>query len=109
VSASTGPGVLEIIGELTVQTAGERKAAVMSLLEASDGLDIVLDGVTELDTAGLQLLLLAQREAAQLGRPLRLLGVNPVVTDILAIAQLSAVLGVHASGPAPIAPEEATR
>ena len=42
-----------------------------------------------MDTAGLQVLLLAMREAGHLGKILRLVSVNRVVADVLAIAHLS--------------------
>jgi anti-anti-sigma factor len=81
--------LLPIVGELTIQTAAERKAALLTLLESADQ-DFVVDlsGVTELDTAGLQLLLMARREADQLGRRLTLVAPSHAVDDVLAIAQL---------------------
>jgi len=88
---------LELTGELTIQTSGERKAALVEALGAAqaDGaaeLDLDLHGVTELDTAGVQLLLMAQREAAGLGIRLRLASMSQAVSDVLAIARLGADL-----------------
>ena len=88
---------LELTGELTIHTAGERKAVFVEALEAAEragatGIEVDLAAVSELDTAGLQLLLMAQREAAQLGRSLRLAAMSQAVTDVLAIARLSADL-----------------
>jgi anti-anti-sigma factor len=80
---------LVVEGELTIHTAGERKAALVALLEAGHDLDIVLSGVTELDTAGLQLLLMAHREAMAAGRRVRLVDPSRAVLDVLAIAHLS--------------------
>jgi anti-anti-sigma factor len=86
-----------LTGELTIQTAGERRATLVEALDAAErsaatALELDLAGVNELDTAGLQLLLGAQREAAHLGRPLRLSAMSQAVTDVLAIAHLSAAL-----------------
>jgi anti-sigma B factor antagonist len=58
---------LEIEGELTVHTAAEHRGPLLELLEPEGELALDLSAVTELDTAGLQLLLLAQREAHHLG------------------------------------------
>jgi anti-anti-sigma factor len=88
---------LALTGELTIQTAGERRAAFVEMLESADraaatAVELDLAGVSEIDTAGLQLLLMAQREAAHLGRTLRLTAMSQAVNDVLAIAHLSADL-----------------
>lgn len=88
---------LELSGELTIHTAGERRAALLEALEAAEqagatGLELDLAAVSELDTSGLQLLLMAQREAAHLGRSVRLAAMSQAVTDVLAIARLGADL-----------------
>lgn len=101
--------VFEIVGELTIHTAAERKAALTALLESGARLDIVLSQVTELDTAGLQLLLLAKREAAQLGKTLRFGAPSQAVTDVLAIARLSGELDDLSLDTPPHLFEEVTR
>jgi anti-sigma B factor antagonist len=94
VSRSRGGGrgrrrkVLEFEGELTIHTAADRKTALMTLTEAGGDLDVDLSAVTEMDTAGLQLLLLAAREAAAHGGRLRVVGGSRAVADVLAIAHL---------------------
>lgn len=55
---------LAIEGELTIYTAAELKERIGSLLE-KDVIEIDLSEVSEIDTAGLQLLLLAQRECVK--------------------------------------------
>ena len=80
-------------GELTVQTAAEHKTRLLAGLIADGGMDLDLSGVTELDTAGLQLLLLLGREAAQLGTSLRLLNPSEPVLEVLRLARLDAQLG----------------
>ncbi len=80
---------LEIVGELTVQTAAERKADILALLDGHDDLEIALAGVTEMDTAGLQLLFLAKREAEHLGVHVRLHSPSAAVRDVLALIHLS--------------------
>ena len=96
-----GSRVMKIEGELTIQTAADRRAALLAMIESESGSEpgseLVLDlsGVTELDTAGLQLLLLVQREAAALGGRLTLRAAGPAVADVLAIAHLDST---HLSG-----------
>ena len=97
---------LAMVGELTIQTAAEQKAALMALLEAADEVEVRLEDVTELDTAGLQVLLLVKREAAQLGKTLRLVSANRIVTDVLNIAHLTTELDAV---PAVRHPEEIAR
>jgi anti-sigma B factor antagonist len=93
----SAPHRLELKGELTIRTVGERKPTLVDAVEAAEQagatvLELDLSEVVELDTAGLQLLLLAQREAANSGCVLRLAVMSQVVQDVLAIAQLGAGL-----------------
>ncbi|HET9656199.1 MAG TPA: STAS domain-containing protein [Kineosporiaceae bacterium] len=83
---------LALVGELTIQTAAEEKAALLGFLElTADESDLELEAgsVTELDTAGVQLLLMARREAAAQGRRLHLVSPSRPVLDVLAIAHLT--------------------
>jgi anti-anti-sigma factor len=59
---------------LTIYTAADTKEKIGKLLE-SEALEIDLSQVSEIDTAGLQLLLLAQRERAK--REKRIVFSNP--------------------------------
>ena len=49
-------------GELTIYTAGEIKGSCAKLLSKRKKLEIDLSAVTEIDTAGLQLMLLLKRK-----------------------------------------------
>lgn len=55
---------LAIEGELTIYTAAEMKEKIGALLAAA-AVEIELSQVSEIDTAGLQLLLLARQECAR--------------------------------------------
>lgn len=86
-------GRLEISGEFTVHTASERTGTFMAALEAASTanlpeLVVDLSKVAEFDTAGLQVLLMARREAEHLGRTLRIEAVSRTVADVLAIVHL---------------------
>lgn len=86
-----------LAGELTIQTASQEKAGLLALLDVTtdEGADLELDlsGITELDTAGLQLLLMARREAAAAGRSLSLTAPSQTVLEVLRIAHLDLHLG----------------
>lgn len=92
-----------LTGELTIQTASQEKAGLLALLEvtADEGADLELDlsGITELDTAGLQLLLMARREAVAAGRSLSLAAPSHTVLEVLRIAHLDQRLGPEGSVP----------
>jgi anti-sigma B factor antagonist len=69
-------------GALTIPTAAQQAALMRDALSAgADGFD--LSAVTECDTAGVQLLLAAKREAHERGAVLGLLDPSSAVRDAL--------------------------
>ena len=92
--------VLRIQGELTIFRAAELKPV---LLDQPAPSEIDLSGVTELDTAGVQLLLLAKATALAAHRELRLVAPSPAVTEVLELLNLAAYfndpLPMDARGP----------
>ena len=56
---------LHIEGELTIYTAAETKARLLPLLAQCIDLEIDLSQVNEMDSAGLQLLILAKRACTE--------------------------------------------
>jgi anti-anti-sigma factor len=84
-------------GELTVQTAAARTAVLTSA--AGSGEDLVLDlsRVTELDTAGLQVLLVAVAEARAAGATARICAPPPPVREVLDLAGLGHLVDGEAS------------
>lgn len=96
---SGSPLVLD--GELTVQVAADLKALFLAAIDSGDGdLEVDLSAVSELDTAGLQLLLMLQRQADRRGRTLRLVDPSLAVQEVLALARLD--LGLEPiTAPAP--------
>jgi anti-anti-sigma factor len=83
--------VVAVEGELSIYRAAELKAQLLP--QAGTG-EVVLDlsQVSEIDTAGVQLLLLSQREAAALSRPWRLGAASPAVAEALNLLGLGALL-----------------
>jgi anti-sigma B factor antagonist len=75
-------------GELTIATVAESWTALAADLATGADLELDLSGVVELDTAGLQLLLMAVREADRTGARVVLTGAGEPVRAVLAIAHL---------------------
>jgi anti-sigma B factor antagonist len=88
-----GLSFLKIEGDMTIYTAAELKAELMPYITLSVEREIDLSGVSEIDSAGLQLLLLAKREAARHACPLRLTGHSRAVLEVLDLCNLVPYFG----------------
>jgi anti-anti-sigma regulatory factor len=84
--------VLRIEGELTIFRATELKPV---LLVTPPLTEIDLSGVTEIDTAGVQLLMLAKKTALAEGRELHLSGHSPAVMEVFELLNVAAYFGDH--------------
>jgi anti-anti-sigma factor len=80
---------LAVEGELTIYRAAELHPVLLDAVHTQDAPALDLSGVTEFDCAGLQLLLVARREARRLGKDLPLQGASPAVRDAFALLGLS--------------------
>lgn len=69
--------------DLTIYTAAELKPVLLAEVRTCDSPVLDLSNVAELDSAGVQLLYLADREASAAGRTLRFKGCTPAVREIL--------------------------
>jgi anti-sigma B factor antagonist len=92
-TAATGPRQLRIAGEMTIYTAADLKGQIVTALNEADALEIDLSEVSEIDTSGLQLLLLVKREAAQHGKSATLVGHSHAVIECLDMCNVTAMLG----------------
>jgi anti-sigma B factor antagonist len=89
-SASVQPcSQLAVEGELTIYRANELKQTLLSALEGTDALAIDLSGVIEIDSAGVQLLMLASAAARAAGCELRLTGHSPAVREVFELLDLA--------------------
>ena len=77
--ADTSTPHLGIEGEMTIYTAAQLYAELVPFLALASPLDIDLSQVTEIDGAGLQLLMLAKRETLRTGVALQLSGHSQAV------------------------------
>lgn len=87
------PGELVLAGELTIYDAAEFKTLLLDRLHANPKLDIDLAGVTELDCSAVQVMLVVQREAHMIEKPLQWLRHSQAVNQVLSILNLGSVLG----------------
>lgn len=88
-----GVSVLHIEGDMTIQTAVALKNELMKHIAQPCEREIVLSEVTEMDSSGMQLLMLAKREAIRHDTPLRLTGHSRAVLDVIDTYNLAAYFG----------------
>ncbi len=84
---------LRIEGEMTIYSAAEHKAQILDHLEAYQELELDLSGVEEMDSAGLQILLLLKRECERAGHGLRLSNHSRAVFEVLELLNMQAHFG----------------
>ena len=84
---------LIIEGELSIFTAAEQKSRLLAFLQSGDRLEVNLANVGEIDSAGLQLLILLKREASRNGKPLAFVMHSKAVLEILELANLTSAFG----------------
>jgi anti-sigma B factor antagonist len=79
-------GGIRVTGEMTVYTAGQIKEPLLdAITDAPANIQLDLSEVSELDTAGVQLLLLIRRAALASGRNLQLGAESAIVRDVLTL------------------------
>jgi len=88
-STRDGHLLLLVSGGFTIFQAAEYKPQLLGVLDSADDvLELDLSDCDELDTAGLQLLLLLRREAIAQYKQLLLGGAGPAVQSVLGMLQL---------------------
>lgn len=93
VSTEAGRHIARIEGELTIYDAAANKPALLAALAGNAELEINLSGVTEIDSAGLQLLLLTKREALRSGKDLRLVAHSEATLTVIDLLGLAGYFG----------------
>ena len=92
--AAAAPSTLHIKGEMSIYRAHELKDSVLGALgQAAAELELNLADVTELDTAGIQILMLAKRQAQVAHKILRLSAHSPAVLEAFEVLNLAAYFG----------------
>ncbi len=82
---------IPLTGEWTIQAAAALRDSLLEHV-AQGAHTFNLEGVTEMDSAGLQILLALQRSLARQGRELTLLGISPAVFQVMQTYGLDADL-----------------
>jgi anti-sigma B factor antagonist len=93
VKKKKGVTLLHIEGDMTIYNAAELKDELIKLVSQPGEHEIDLSGVGEMDSAGLQLLILAKREAARLKTILHFNGHSRAVLDVINLCNMAAYFG----------------
>ena len=80
-------------GELTIYTAAEQKRQLMKAIDGQKNIEVDLSKITEMDTAGLQLLILAKLESQRRELPLSIVGHSQAVVEVIDICNMSGFFG----------------
>ncbi len=80
-------------GEMTIFRAAELKAAMLPEIERGQEIEIDLSRVTEIDSAGVQLMVAAKLEAILRGKELHFTGHSKPVMDMLDLCDLGGFFG----------------
>ncbi|MET1281613.1 STAS domain-containing protein [Vibrio navarrensis] len=93
IKAEQGHAQVSIQDELTIYSAAEMKQALFEALCQFDSLEVDLEAINEIDTAGVQLLLMLRNESRRLEKKVHLAKHSPTVIDVLETLNLVATLG----------------
>lgn len=85
-------------GELNISNAFETLDTAMGCFNNPLPINLDLSGVTEIDAAGLQILLAIKSHSTIQGRTINLHACSEAVTDLLALAALTGFLGEPTCG-----------
>lgn len=91
--AADGLSRVTVVGEMTIYNAMELKDKLLSSLAQCETVEMNLVGVSEIDSAGLQLLLMLKTEAAVHNKTLSITSHSPAVLDILDLCELEGFFG----------------
>jgi anti-anti-sigma factor len=80
-------------GELNIYTAGAQRQCLLDAMGKDGDMEVDLSRVSEIDSAGLQLMLAAKREAAAHDRQLLFTGFSQAVLEIIELCDLADPLG----------------
>jgi anti-anti-sigma factor len=86
-------GTIHIEGEMTIYRAAELKETLLKALTASSVLEVDLHGVTEVDSAGIQLLMLTKATGQTIACEVKLVNHSPAVLEVFELLDLAAHFG----------------
>lgn len=83
-----------IEGDLTIYHAARMKENFLAKISENGNIEIDLSQVTEIDTAGFQLMIMTQRECKKTGKSLRFINPSEAVRDLLKTYRANAMFGL---------------
>ncbi|MFG1495930.1 STAS domain-containing protein [Saccharospirillum sp. HFRX-1] len=83
-----GVSHVSITGEMTIYSAAEMKAPLLEAVQAAPSVEVDLSQVEELDTAGLQLLVLLKKHPPK-GTRVAFINHSQVVIDVIELMNLA--------------------
>lgn len=89
---------MRLAGEVTVFSAAAIRHQLLAALDDARDVEVDLSQVTEIDSAGVQLIVAAKREAAARNKDLHFSGCSGVVLDVIGLLGLSQYLTDGAAG-----------
>ena len=84
---------LVIEGEFSIYRVAELRQMLLAALQAGGAVEVNLAGVTEMDSAGVQLLMSARKSLQAVGCELRLVEHSPAVMEVFDTLDLAAHFG----------------
>ena len=84
---------LVIAEDMTIYNAEAQKQRLLDALLATERLEIDLSAVSEIDSAGFQLLVLVKREARRLNKEALIVAHSEAVRDVLDFYNMAAAFG----------------
>jgi len=87
---------VSIKGDMTIYTAALHKQELMGAMRGAKETDINLSKVNEFDSAGVQILMLAQREAKLAGMQLTLSAPSASAREVLDLYRLTSTFNIAA-------------
>ena len=84
---------IQVQGDMTIYTALDLKQELVSCLGRADRFELDLSQVNEMDTAGLQLLILLKRETARQGKQLAISGHGTAATEVIDTFNMAGFFG----------------
>ncbi len=93
--APTGSNARRLVleSDLTIYNAPDHKRKLLDALEQAQVVELDLAAVGEIDSAGLQVLLLAKRESQANGKEMRIVRHSPAVQELLEFFNVASYFG----------------
>ena len=92
-SANTPTGRQAIARDMTIYHALDLKAELLGNLDANQVIELDLSRVSAIDTAGIQLLMLAKRECQKQDKTLRIVAHSPAVHELMDFYNIAGFFG----------------